>query len=106
MRFINLTPHVVRLNDGREFPPSGTVARCRNVYGEFDADAIASVSFGPLEGLPEPSEGTLYIASGLAAEAAARAGRRDVVAPATGHPEARRDDRGQIVSVPGFVRPL
>ena len=105
MRIINLTPHVVRLNDGREFPPSGTVARCRNIYSNFDGDGIATVTFGPLEGLPEASEGTIYIVSGLAAEAAARAGRSDVVAPATGHPEARRDERGQILSVPGFVRP-
>jgi len=104
MRFVNLTPHVVRLNDGREFAPSGAVARCRNVYGPADADGIATVSIGPLEGLPEPADGVIYIVSGLAATAAARAGRRDVVAPATGHPEAVRDAEGRIVSVPCLVR--
>jgi hypothetical protein len=30
--------------------------------------------------------------------------RDDVVAPATGHPDTMRNDKGHIISVPGFVR--
>jgi len=30
--------------------------------------------------------------------------RVNIVAPATGHPDAIRNDKGHIVSVPGFVR--
>ncbi len=27
MNYKNLTPHAIKLNDGTEFPPSGTIAR-------------------------------------------------------------------------------
>lgn len=100
MNYINLTPHVVRLNDGREFPPSGTVARVSTTYTEFDSEGVASVSFGAVQGLPAPADGTLYVVSAIVAQAA---GRHDVVSPATGHHQAVRRD-GQVWSVPGFVR--
>lgn len=100
MKTINLTPHIVRLNDGRELPPSGTVARVASTYTDFDTDFIASVKFGPVQGLPAPVDGTLYVVSALVAQAAARP---DVVSPASGHPEAVRVG-GQVWSVPGFVR--
>lgn len=100
MRFVNLTPHVVRLNDGSEIAPSGTVARVSSRYSDFDANGVASVSFGEVTGLPPAEEGTLFVASAIVAQAAKR---HDVVSPATGHPDAKREN-GQIVSVPGFVR--
>ena len=56
MEFINLTPHVIRLNDGREFPPSGTVARVasRHVCAGFHDDIeLFDVDFGEIENLPE-----------------------------------------------------
>lgn len=99
--FINLTPHAVRLNNGTEFPASGTIARVTSSFTAFDADGVAKVVFGEVQNLPEPVEGTLYIVSALVLAASKRA---DLVAPATGHPEAVRNDKGQIVSVPGFVR--
>jgi hypothetical protein len=46
----------------------------------------------------------IYIVSGLVAQAPSVRGRSDVVSPATGHPDAKRNSAGQIVSVPGFVR--
>jgi hypothetical protein len=100
MNIINLTPHVLRLNDGREFPPSGTVARVATTYTEFDADGVCRSVFGAVTGLPAAEAGTLLIVSGMVAGAA---GRADVVAPATGHPACVRRD-GQVWSVPGFVR--
>ena len=100
MKIINLTPHVVRLNDGREFQPSGTVARVASNYTEFNADGIASVEFGQVQGLPAPEDGTIYVVSAMVASAAKR---NDVVSPATGHRDCVRKD-GQVFSVPGFVR--
>ena len=100
MNYVNLTPHAIALNDGRVFEPSGTIARVSSTHTAFDGD-VCSVEFGEVTGLPESSEGTLYIVSALVASAAKR---HDVVSPATGHPEAKRNEKGQITSVPGFVR--
>ncbi len=120
MKLINLTPHTVRLNGGREFPPSGQVARVKarhradawlsdgpdgavELDDEFFRGAVPvyRTVFGQVEGLPEPAEGTVYIVSGVVA--AACRGRDDVVCPATGHGETVRRD-GQVWSVPGFSR--
>ena len=54
-----------------------------------------------VQNLPEPEDGIVYIVSALVA--AACHARKDVVSPATGHPNAVRKD-GQVYSVPGFVR--
>lgn len=100
MKYINLTQHIVRRNDGSEYQPSGIVARVATVYSDFDADGIASVSFGQVNGLPEPEAGTVFIVSAMVASAAKRS---DVVSPATGHKDCVRRD-GNVWSVPGFVR--
>lgn len=97
-KFINLTPHIIRMNDGREYPTEG-VARVTTSYTEFEND-IAKVIFGDIVGLPDPQDGVVYIVSALVAQAADRS---DVVSPATGHPDAIREN-GQIISVPGFVQ--
>lgn len=100
MEFINLTPHTVNLNDGREFPPSGNIARVTVHFFEFKNDITEQV-FGSVTGAPAKKEGTLYIVSGIVLAAS---NRKDFVAPATGHPNVVRNDKGQIVSVPGFVK--
>lgn len=100
-KYINLTPHVIILNDGTNIPASGAIARISSSYTEFDDDKIAELKLTDITGLPDSAEDTVYVVSGLVAQAAKR---QDVVSPATGHPDAKRDDRGQIVSVPGFVR--
>lgn len=99
MEYVNLTPHEVRLNDGRVFPPSGTVARVATGYSEVEP-GLFRAKFGEVVALPSPAEGIRYIVSGMVAQAVPD--RADVVSPATGHPEAVREN-GQIVSVPGFV---
>ena len=101
MKFVNLTPHTITLNDGREFQPSGTIARVSNKFTEFNEQGICCVSYGDVENLPQPEQDTIYIVSAMVL--AACADRPDVVAPATGHPNCIRDN-GRIVSVPGFVR--
>lgn len=99
-KFVNCTPHAIVLNDGTRFEPSGVIARVSNSFTEFDAEGICTVMYGALEGVPAPAEGVKYIVSAMVLAASDRA---DLVAPATGHPACVRNDKGQIVSVPGFV---
>ena len=101
MRFINLTPHAIMLNDGTTFQPSGIVARVQAGFTAFNSDGICSQQFGDVQDLPEPVEDTIYIVSAMVLASCLRS---DVVAPATGHPDVIRNASGQIVSVPGFVR--
>lgn len=101
-KFINLTPHTITLNNGTEFHPSGKIARVANKFSNFCC-GISTVFYGEIENLPEPEEGTIYIVSALVLAAAKEKDRTDVVAPATGHSDCKREN-GFIVSVPGFVR--
>jgi len=101
MKYINLTPHDIRLNDGTVFKASGKIARVSTTYSEFDQNKISKIVFGEIEGLPESEENTIFIVSGLVAQAVKN--RTDIVSPATGHPNVVRKN-GFIYSVPGFVR--
>ena len=101
MKFINLTPHTITLNDSTSFPTEGN-ARVADTYTEFNASGVCKVKHGDIENLPEPEPNTTFIVSAMVLAAAKENGREDVVAPATGHPECRREN-GFIVSVPGFV---
>lgn len=102
MKFINLTPHTITLNDGTSFPPEG-VARVSDTYTEFNTSGICKVKHGEIEGLPEPEANTTFIVSAMVLAAAKEKGREDVVAPATGHPECKREN-GFIVCP--WIRPL
>ena len=99
IKFINCTPHIIRLNDGTEYEPSGNVARVSSYHSDFEYNQICRVVYGEVEGLPEPQENTIYIVSLLVLNAC---DRTDIVAPATSHPDVVRVD-GQVYSVPGFV---
>ena len=99
-KFINCTPHAIVLNDGRVFEPSGSVARVSTSFTPFSNEDICMVMYGELEGVPERQKDTLFIVSSMVLAASDRG---DLVAPATGHPDCVRNDKGQIVSVPGFV---
>ncbi|WP_314959378.1 hypothetical protein [Prevotella pallens] len=101
--FRNLTPHPIALNDGRTFASEG-LARVSATFTSFDENGVCSQQFGEVTGLPEPTNGLLYIVSALVLTAAKAQGRTDCVAPATGHPDCVRDEKGFIKSVPGFVR--
>ena len=105
-KFINLTPHDIKLNNGTIYPASGKVARVENTFSNFCC-GISKVFYGEIENLPEPEDGTYYIVSAmvLAANNDKSVWRRrgDLVALATGHPDCVRKD-GFIVSVPGFIR--
>ena len=98
MIYINCTPHVIRLNSGEEFPPSGNIARVTSSYEEVSPGQFR-VKYGEAQGLPDPIPGVMYIVSAMVAGATERG---DVIVPATGHPECIRKD-GQVYSVPGFI---
>lgn len=101
--FKNYTPHTITLNDGREYASEG-LARVSATFSKFDENGLCSQQFGQVTGLPEPIANTLYIVSALVLTAVKAQGRTDCVAPATGHPDCIRNEKGFIVSVPGFVR--
>ena len=105
-KFINLTPHDIKLNDSTIYPATGKIARVENTFSNFCC-GISKVFYGEIENLPEPEDGVYYIVSAMvlaANNSQPRCRRRgDLVAPATGHPNCKREN-GFIVSVPGFVR--
>ena len=88
MKFINLTPHeirVVRPDGGTAvFPPSGQVARCTEksvqraeVSHQGVTIPLVGKEFGEGVGLPDPEEDSLLIVSALVRTAAP--GRSDLV---------------------------
>lgn len=96
MDFINLTPHAINIVDGPTFPPSGEIARCSMITSGSEVVGgvtVATRQIGPLTGLPGPVEGTFFIVSAMAREAAERLGRRDCVSPG----ELVRNDGGQVI---------
>ena len=103
MTFKNFTPHTVVITDRCEYPSLG-IARVSQQFTEFNQDGVCSTVFGDLVGLPEPEDGVLYIVSAMVLSAGKALGRKDLVAPATGHPNTVRNEKGFIVSVPGFIR--
>jgi hypothetical protein len=108
MKFINLTPHdiTVILNaegGSKTFAKSGTVARVSQVTAvAFTVDGIniSTATFGPVVGLPEREDDTLYIVSAMVKSAAdLRFGdRSDLVSPG----ELVRDDSGNVIGCKGF----
>ena len=102
LKFINATPHPIVMNDGRVFEPSGILPRVSQEISEFDSDLIATQSFGKVEGLPEPAPEIVYIVSAMVLSACKD--RVDLVAPATNHKDTIRNEKGHIISVPGFVK--
>jgi len=101
VKYVNLTPHEIHLNDGRVFPPSGEVVRVSVTFTEVQGDTCQQI-YGEVENLPPYQEGTRYIVSSMVMNAL-KEGHFDIVAPATGHPDCVRDAAGHIVSVPCFV---
>ena len=102
IRFVNATPHAIALNNGEIFEPSGILPRVSQTISEFDENGIATQSFGEIEGLPAPEAGVVFIVSALVLSACKD--RTDLVAPATNHELTIRNEKGHIISVPGFVR--
>ena len=99
-RFVNLTPHAVVVVGGPTLPPSGSVARCSSASvpaGEHAGVALSRVSFGAVEGLPDPEPGVVFVVSGLVRSAVP--GRSDVASPG----DLVRDAAGAVVGCKNLV---
>jgi hypothetical protein len=103
MKIVNMTPHAIVV-DGLShmvYEPCGTVARL-----DYESEELYALNGNIVErnvlvghNLPEPVEGTLLIVSAVVLSAFPN--RNDLIAPNTN--KAKRNDKGHIVSVPGFV---
>ena len=100
MNFINLTPHIIKeVNSGKEFAPSGAVARVSSEKEELQKLGeipVFEVTFGEVQDIPEPKEGVYYIVSGMVLSAASD--RTDLVAPG----DLVRNEEGQPIGCNGF----
>ena len=101
----NLTSHAIVVDNGKTqaaYEPSGEVARVlteTSVVGEVDGFEIAeSVVTG--DNLPSQQEGTYLLVSVMVKSL--RPDREDLLSPNTA--EAKRNGKGHIISVPGFIR--
>jgi len=103
---INMTPHTIAVDDGKnswKYPPSvdgpARVDTVSTVVDEMDGfDVVSNKVIG--DNLPEPREGIYLLVSAMVL--GLRPERTDLIAPNTG--AAKRNDKGHIVSVPGFIR--
>ena len=103
-KVINLTPHAIVVKSGNRevvYEPSGMVARMETETSEVGEVDGFSVMVSEVTGsnLPDPEEGVFYLVSAMVLSAFPERG--DLLAPDTGN--AERNDKGHIVSVPGFV---
>lgn len=108
VQLVNCTPHEITVvgEDGEivlTLPPSGVVARCstkRERVATFGINnhnvPIYWTTFGEVENLPEPQDGTIYVVSRIVAEA--RRDRDDLIIP----DDLVRDDAGRIIGCRGF----
>lgn len=111
MNLVNLTPHAIVLQaaDGTEttVPASGTVARVQATAGTawmvdgMPIPVYGPTTYGAVEGIPPPVDGTAYIVSGMVLAATQRV---DVFAPGTGPQDgAVRNERGQVRAVTRLI---
>lgn len=103
-QIINLTPHEVTfVKEGGNVvvPASGQLARLTTeavTIGEIDGIPVTATKYGDVTGLPDPTEGTVYIVSSLVAQRVPD--RTDVFIPS----ESIRDEAGRIVGCKSLGR--
>jgi len=114
MKVTNLTPHAIRLNNGTTYPPSGSIAtipeevkgreqtnECWDYDRETGFKEVSSIRF--LKGnLPPQVKGELLIVSSIVAMQ--HQDREDLIIPITRGDNVIRNEKGHIVSVPGFKK--
>jgi len=103
-KLVNLTPHTINIvGEGAcDLPPAppGTEARVSCTLTEIrrvNGVPCHISSYGEVQGLPEPVEGTLYVVSAMVR--AAVPDRRDVASPG----EQVRDERGRPCGCRGLI---
>lgn len=103
--FLNLTPHTLNVHSHNpsdpqfKIEPSGEVARVQDKYtikGHVEGIPIYNVTYGDVEGLPEPQDGVFYIVSGQTKAAVPE--REDVLSPG----ELIRDENGRPIGCRGL----
>ena len=116
MNIVNLTPHPIVLvgSETMGTVPSSGVCRVACTPGTLThvpgipVPVAEPTTFGAIEGLPSPVDGTVFIVSGMVASALVSQGirnRPDVLVPGTGPQDgAVRDAEGRIVGVTRLVR--
>ena len=109
MRVVNLTPHEVKIVDGGNnvvavFPSDGVARASQHdvLVDEINSIPVVKTEFGEVLGLPEPTEGTVFIVSRITVEVArARGLNTDDLLITSG---AVRDDQGRIVGCRALAR--
>ena len=108
MNLINLTPHVVNVQDAEGImsiqptTPPARVQTSNQVLYTIEQDIpVSRVAYGETENLPQPTENTLFIVSMVVAQANRH--RSDLICPDSSPAGAIRNAEGQIVAVKGFV---
>ncbi len=109
MRVVNLTPHEVKIVDGGNnvvavFPSDGVARASQHdvLVDEINSIPVVKTEFGEVLGLPEPTEGTVFIVSRITVEAARAQGlSTDDLLVTSG---AVRDDQGRIVGCRALAR--
>jgi len=109
MKVVNLTPHEVKVFDDNDVViktySSAGLARASQVntpVDNVDGVLVVSTSYGEVTGLPEPTEGTVFIVSFITVNAARAHGRTTDDLLVTSSPV--RNDRGQVIGCRAFAR--
>lgn len=107
MKIVNLTPHPLNMmvNDQELIIESSGQARASTSRQQIDqielnglTIPINTTTFGDVEGLPEPQEGTVYVVSMLVAQALPN--RKDLLIV----DDTVRDAQGRIVGAKAFAK--
>lgn len=115
-QLVNLTPHAIVLQIDDEtlsVPPAASgPARLKTAPSGLNSIKVEGLAgsvpvagkpqYGPIEGLPEPQPGVLYIVSALVG--AVLGSRDDVVMPGTGPNDGAIRENGQVKAVTRLVR--
>jgi hypothetical protein len=109
MKVVNLTPHEVTVFDDDDVViktyPSEGLARARQtnvIVGCLDGTPVVKAEFGEVDGLPAPTEGTVFIVSFITVNAAKAHGRTTDDLLVTSSPV--RNDKGQVIGCRAFAR--
>lgn len=100
MTFVNLTPHPINIVDGDTLLKHEVIPRVSEVEEKIDTINgidIYKKSYGQVENLPDPVNGTFYIVSAMIALACRD--RDDLLIPRT-----VRDENGRIIGCDGFCK--
>jgi hypothetical protein len=101
---LNLTPHPLHLyqenGEVLTIAPTAPAARVSSVTEkvfEIGGFPVTRTTFGDVENLPDPEEGTIFVVSMLVQQAANH--RTDLYRPDTGPQNVVRDEEGKIIGV-------